>query len=98
MRIIDRLAIRSAKPLPPAAMRNADPTDVHEQIRAHYIDLARYLADVGADPDMQGLKASEARQARRRVAAIEALKAAIPSTSTTHEARMRLLRRSNPNV
>ena len=94
MRIIDQLAIRSATPLPPEELRTADEATLHEQRNAHYIALARFMADCGANA-VGDLKASQKRVYDKRIRAIRAIADATPSTSTLHAAKLRLFSRSS---
>lgn len=96
MRIIDQLAIRSATPLPPEELRTADGPTLQEQRNAHFIALARFMADCGAN-GVDDLKASQKREYDKRMRAINTIAAATPSTSTLHAAKLRLISRS-PNV
>lgn len=93
MRPIDRLAIRSAKPLPPEELRGADADTLREQRNAHYVALARFMADCGVN-SVVGLKASEKREYDKRIKAIRAIDAVTTPSLTLNAARLRLLNRS----
>lgn len=95
MREIDRIAIRSAKPLPLEELRSASPDTLREQVNAHYIALAQFFAEAGVD-SVDALKASQKREYDRRCQVIAQIKAGVPTNTSVSlaAARMRLLNRS----
>lgn len=95
MRSIDKIAIRSAKPMAAAELRTASlSTDERiDQRRAHIIDLARWLADVEEQGRTLGtLRASEQREYDRRNRVINDVLTP-PTTLSRHAAQLRLLGR-----